>query len=343
MKRSAAYAGLGGQADFCHGHAMNRPSPHMSPIVEAGAAAPGNKASPAGAAVQEDHISSAMLLTLAGFASLSLGDAVIKSVAGLWPSTGVAALRFTIGALLLGGMLLLRSGPSGFALPMPKYQLARGFLLSLATLSFFTSIFLMPLADATAILFINPALTALLSGWLLKERVKPYIWAASVAAFIGVALILRPNIASFGPTAALPLIAALAMSGVMMLNRKVAGSGSVLLMQFLMACFTAPFLIAAAIIAHFAGLEGFAITALPPMRVLIVASIVACTASFSHMLIFLGTTRASAAIVAPMVYVQLLVALVIGVTFYRDYPDAQAMVGATLIIISGLYLWYRSR
>lgn len=289
-----------------------------------------------------DSVGAAMLLTLAGFASLSLGDAIIKSAAGMWPSTAVAALRFTLGALLLGGLLLARSGISGFAVPMAGYQLARGFMLSLATLAFFTSIFLMPLADATAILFINPALTALLSAWLLKERVAPYIWVASIIAFAGVIMILRPNVASLGWTAALPLVAALAMSGVMMLNRKVAGSGSVLLMQFLLAAFCAPFLILASLVAHYAELEGFTLS-LPPTWVLIVCTVVACTASFSHMLIYLGTMRASAAVVAPMVYVQLLVALALGISVYGNYPDLQAMVGAALIIVSGLYLWWRSK
>lgn len=290
-----------------------------------------------------DSTGSAMLLTLAGFASLSVGDAIIKSAAGMWPSAGVAALRFTLGAVLLGLLLLLRSGPSAFTIPMFRYQVARGALLATATLAFFTSIFLMPLADATAILFINPALTALLSAWLLKERVAPYIWGASIIAFVGVVLILRPNIANFGITAALPLIAALAMSGVMMLNRKVAGSGGVLLMQFLLACFTAPFLILATIAAHYASIEGFTITVPPPQWVWFVCVVVACTASFSHMLIYLGTTRASAAVVAPMVYVQLLVALLVGIFVYQDYPDLQAMGGAVLIIASGLYLWWKSR
>ncbi|WOE74175.1 DMT family transporter [Alterisphingorhabdus coralli] len=322
---------------------MNRPSSNMPPMVESRAALARDPRVDGNDSHDHSSISSAMLLTLAGFASLSLGDAVIKSAAGLWPSTGVAALRFTLGAVLLGLLLLVRSGPSAFFLPMPKYQIARGAMLATATLAFFTSIFLMPLADATAILFISPALTALLSAWLLKERVAPHIWVASVIAFIGVVLILRPNIANFGPTAALPLIAALAMSGVMMLNRKVAGSGGVLLMQFLLACFTAPFLILATIAAHYASIEGFTITAPPPQWVWIVCVVVACTSSVSHMLIYLGTTRASAAVVAPMVYVQLLVALLVGVFFYQDYPDLQAMGGAVLIIASGLYLWQRSR
>lgn len=341
LSRNAITAkALGGAGVFCHGRCMNRPSSNLSPIADNRPLA--EDAAKSIAAGGYNSSGSAMLLTLAGFAGLSVGDAIIKSVAGMWPSAGVAAVRFVIGAVLLGLLLLIRSGPSGFALPMPRYQLARGALLSLATLSFFTSIFLMPLADATAILFINPALTALLSAWLLKERVSPYLWGASLIAFTGVAMILRPNISELGATACLPLIAALAMSGLMMLNRKVAGSGGVLLMQFLMACFTAPFLIVAALCAHYAGIEGFSLST-PPIKVVIVCIIVACTASFSHMLIYLGTTRASAAVVAPMVYVQLLVALVVGITVYRDYPDVQALGGAALIIASGLYLWYKSR
>ena len=57
---------------------------------------------------------SGLLYALCGFALLSIGDAVIKSIAGAWPGTAVAALRYSIGAIGLGALLLLKEGRQGF-------------------------------------------------------------------------------------------------------------------------------------------------------------------------------------------------------------------------------------
>src|SRR5690606_28649024 len=104
---------------------------------------------------------------IAGFALFSIGDTITKSMAGEWSPVAVAALRFAIGTVALGVFLLWREGWRGFVPRRPLLQLARGASLGLATMSFFTAIFIMPLATAIAISFIAPAITALLSGPLL--------------------------------------------------------------------------------------------------------------------------------------------------------------------------------
>jgi hypothetical protein len=70
---------------------------------------------------------SGLFYALCGFALLSLGDAIIKTIAGAWPGTAVAALRYAVGALGLGTLLFVKQGRQGFAIPMPKVQLLRGF------------------------------------------------------------------------------------------------------------------------------------------------------------------------------------------------------------------------
>jgi len=285
-----------------------------------------------------EHIGSALAFTLAGFALLTVGDSIIKSAAGLWPSTAVAALRFVIGAAGLAVILLIRQGSAGFSVPLPWHQAARGLSMAVATTAFFTSIFLMPLADATAIVFVSPALTSLISARLLGEKTPIHIWVSIGVSLLGVALILRPNLADLGPVALLPLVAALGMSCVMLLNRKVSGHGSVLLMQFLLALFAAPILIVVTIIGHATAIPDLQVN-WPPLYVVLICLLVAFSASVSHMLIYLGTVKASAATVAPMTYVQLLVALIVGSIFYDNFPDLQSIAGATLIVASGLYLW----
>jgi len=289
-----------------------------------------------------DDIAAGMALAVLGFSCLSVGDGMIKSLEGAWPGTAVAALRYTIGALGLGLLLYMREGRAGFRFPKAKAQLARGFFMALATLMFFSSVFVMPLAEATAIQFTNPMLTALLSIWLLNERASLVTWIVTFVAFAGVLIVLRPNIASLGWAAVMPVIAALGMAFVMIFNRAVAGTGSILLMQFLIASIAAPFLILAAVAGHFSGVEALHVPA-PTPYIILICTTVACTASFSHMLVYMATTRASAAAIAPTVYVQLLVAIAIGVLFYGDYPDALSLGGAALIVGSGLFLWYNNR
>lgn len=161
-----------------------------------------------------------MLFALLGFALLSCGDGLIKSTAGQWPGMAVAALRFTLGAIGLGLVLLIREGPQGFRFPRPGVQLARGFFLAGATVTFFSSIFLMPLATATSIQFMAPLLTAVISSILYKERLSPRRWVATLIAFVGVMIVLRPSFTDLGWAALLPLAAAFGMSGLMMSNAR---------------------------------------------------------------------------------------------------------------------------
>lgn len=285
---------------------------------------------------------SGLLYALCGFALLSMGDAVIKSIAGAWPGTAVAALRYSIGAIGLGTLLFLKEGRQGFALPMPKMQLLRGFSVAMATICFFSSIFLMPLADATAIGFTSPMITAIFSAIFLRERTHVTKWLAILIAFGGVLLIMRPNVAELGWVALMPLAAATSMALVMIGNRAVAGTGSPLLMQFLVASVAVPFVMIAALIGHFSGIEALHV-GVPDWTIIARCALVAVTASFAHWFIFMGTTRASAAEIAPMTYVQLLIAIGLGIILFGDWPDLTSLAGAGVIIVSGLILLRGSR
>jgi len=285
---------------------------------------------------------SGLLYALCGFALLSIGDAVIKSIAGAWPGTAVAALRYSIGALGLGALLLLKEGRQGFAMPMPKLQLLRGFSVATATICFFSSIFLMPLADATAIGFTSPMITAIFSAMFLHERTHATKWIAIFVAFGGVLLIMRPNVMELGWVALLPLAAAMSMALMIIGNRAVAGTGSPLLMQFLVASLAVPFIFCAAFIGHFSGVEALHV-GVPDWTIIARCTLVAVTASFGHWLIYMATTRASAAEIAPMTYVQLLIALVVGILVFGDWPDVTSLLGSGIIIASGLLLLRKSR
>ena len=199
-----------------------------------------------------------LLYALGGFAMLSMGDAVVKSMTGQWPPTAIAATRYALGAVGLSVLLGLREGRAGFALPH------------------------------------------------------------------------------------LPLLSALGMSLLMIGNRFVAGKASSLAMQFSVAVMATPLLLLAVAAGHTSGMPRFALS-MPDWTVLARCALVACSASLAHWLIYMGTTRAGPATVAPMTYVQLLVATLMGWTFFGDRPDGLTMLGAAIIIGAGLYLWNAGR
>jgi drug/metabolite transporter (DMT)-like permease len=168
---------------------------------------------------------------------------VIKSMAGLWSPVAVAALRFTIAAVGLGAFLLLREGAAGFRLAQPRAQFGRGAALAVSSTIFITSLFVLPLATATAIGFTAPMFTAILAALLLGEPLRRETLIASVVAFAGVLVILRPNLAEAGWWAVLPLFSAMTFSLLIIGNRHVDGTASALAMQFWVAAFATPILL----------------------------------------------------------------------------------------------------
>lgn len=282
--------------------------------------------------------SSGFTLALAGFALLTCGDATIKSMAGLWPAPAIAALRFSIAVPLLATLVTVMQGSGALRVQRPLLQFARGFSIAASACLFFSSLFLMPLAEATAIVFVSPVITALLSALLLGERMRREAWLATLVALAGVAVVLRPNLAELGLAAFLPLFAALFFAAMMIFNRMAAGTGTPMALQFAVAIVAAPLLTIVATLGDLSGFEPWQLS-WPDSSVILRCAIVAVSASIAHWLIYLGTTRSSAADAAQAVYVQLPVALLIDAVIFRHWPDALALVGSLLIVAAGLLMW----
>ena len=281
---------------------------------------------------------SGVLLAVAGFGLLSVGDAVIKTMAGEWSPLAVAALRFIIGGIGLSVLLWRSEGLPAFRPRRPGLQWARGFFLAAASLTMFSAFFVMQLAEAMALAFVSPVFVALLSGPLLKEKVRPVVWLVTPVALIGVALVLRPNFAELGWAACLPVASAFFFALMVIANRASAGDGSPLSMQVFISVLATPFLIGAALIGHLSGEQSLQVD-VPDWTIMARCALVAITASTAHWLVFLGTTRAGAATIAPTTYVQMLVAIVLGFLIFGDVPDLATLGGAAIIISAGLFLW----
>lgn len=259
-------------------------------------------------------------------------------MAGQWSPVAIAALRFSLAAVALGGLLARREGAGALRQVWRWPQAGRGVALASATTLFFTSIFVLPLATATALCFTSPMFTALFAAILLGEPARRETWIASAIAFVGVLIVLRPNLIEAGWWAVLPIISAAAFALLIIGNRYVAGTGSALQMQFAVAAFAAPLLVVATPLFAMSGAERFAV-GVPDWTVVARCAVVAVTASCAHWLVYMGTTKAGAAKVAPMTYVQLLVASVVGWAWFGDHPDGWTLLGGGIIVMAGLYLW----
>ena len=284
-----------------------------------------------------------LVYALAGFCTLSIGDAIIKGMADMWPATAMAATRYVLGAIGLSAILLAREGTGALLhMPRPGLQWFRGLGVAVATIAMFTAVWLMPLAEATTITFTQPMLTALLATLFLGERLRRAAIVATLVAFAGVLIVLRPNFSVIGLAALLPLLVALGMSTLMIANRAAAGVAGSLAMQVYVATTASVLLVSATIVGHFSGIDRFAMH-WPQWHVFARCAFIAFSASIAHWLIYLGTTKAGAATIAPMTYGQLLSAIILGWLFFDEMPDLLSLAGAAIIIGAGLYLWYIGR
>ena len=177
---------------------------------------------------------------------------------------------------------------------------------------------------------------------VLGERARPSTWLATLMAFAGVFLVLRPNFETAGWGVLFPLMSAAGMAVTIIANRKSAGRASVLALQYYMSVTAMVFLLTATAAGHLVGLEPFHLT-VPRWSVVARCAFIGLTATLAQWLIFMGTVRAGAGTVAPMTYGQLLMAAALGLVFFGDRPGLTALAGAAVIIGAGLFLWWRGR
>ena len=283
-----------------------------------------------------------LLYALAGFCTLSIGDAIIKGMAGQWPAPAMAATRYVAGTILLTVLLARSEGFAALRLPRDPLQWLRGVAISISAVGMFLAVWLMPLAEATTIVFTQPIITAVLAMAVLGERARLSTWLATLVAFGGVYLVLRPNFETAGWGVLLPVMSAAGMAVTIIANRKVTGRASVLAMQYYMSVTAMLFLLVATTAGHLSGLENFRMH-WPHWSVAARCVFIGLTATFAQWMIFMGTVRAGAGTVAPMTYGQLLMAVALGWVFFGDRPDLAALAGAGVIIGAGLFLWWRGR
>lgn len=283
------------------------------------------------------------ILCMIGFATIApVMDAFAKATPAYIPVMQILAFRFGIQALALLPMaaatgLLYRPGLCECALHM-----ARALVIVAATGLFFAAIRSMPIANALAIFFVAPFIITLLGGLLLGEEVGPRRLAACGIGFAGALLIIQPSFEDLGLVALFPLGTALCFASYMIMTRAMAPRIHPIALQgytALAAC-----LIILPLLTAFDG-SGSALLdpAMPSGLAVWTLLGVGVVSTVSHLFISFALRLAPAATIAPLQYLEIVAATVLGYYVFDDFPDALTWMGIAVIVGSGLYVFMRER
>jgi drug/metabolite transporter (DMT)-like permease len=264
---------------------------------------------------------------LGAFASY---DAFCKHMLQFYPAPFVNLMRY-LSVIVIAFAVLRRHGDLRlWRAPQTPLLLLRGAMLATVATCFMTALIWMPLAEATAIYFTAPLLMVALSPWLLGERVQRSRWVAVSVGFGGMLLIVRPGNELPMLGTLLMVVAAVCYAIFQLLTRRLAA----LVPSPVQFAYTALIcLVATAIPAPF-----FWPTQHVPLRdVLLLLAGGACSAA-AQLMLLAAFERVEASTLAPLNYLQLLLAVAISSLWFHRPPDALATAGIMLILVAGIYL-----
>ena len=287
-------------------------------------------------------------LVTIGIGLFSVQDVIIKQISGAYPVQELVFLRSVISLLLLLAMLYWRHGDWGKLWTQQwGRHLARGLLMCASYITYYLAIAALPLAEAVAIYFVAPVFVTVLSVIVLKEKVTRRRVMAVVIGFGGTLVIMRPGLGVFEPAAIFSLLAALFYALSVILTRRMAGVESGMAMAVYA---TAVYLITTG----FVGLlwpDGFTTASTHPSVQFVARPWLLPTTADMWLIMATGFIAAigfyclaqaylvaQATVVAPFEYLMLILGILWGFVFWREVPDLFTMVGAVLIIASGLII-----
>lgn len=271
------------------------------------------------------------VMALIGFGIYATHDVVVKY---LGESFSVFQIMFFSGLFsfpLIIVMLMRDRTPGTLHAVHPWWSLMRMGTVVAGTAAAFYAFTVLPLAQTYTMLFAAPILITLLSIPMLKERVGLHRGLAVALGLVGVIVVLRPGAEpiSLGHVAGIMAAFGIALSSVIM--RKIGrDERSAVLMLYPMLANVVCMGAAMPFVYQPMSLTDLALT-----------GVIAGMAFVAALFIIGAYRRAEAALVAPMQYSQILWATVYGIVLFSETPDAWTLIGASLIIASGLYIVFR--
>jgi drug/metabolite transporter (DMT)-like permease len=217
----------------------------------------------------------------------------------------------------------------------PGTQLGRSAMLFTSNAASFLSITFIPLGKAASITMMAPFFVLPLAWATLGERSTRGRVVATLFAFAGVLLVIRPGTELFHWASLLSLLSAVCYAVYQVLTRLISGIDSPETSTF-----------------YSSLVGGFGMFLVLPfvwrtpetVRDILFFCSLGVIGAVGHYFVTRALTYAPANIVAPFQYMQLLGSVVVGYLFFGDFPDVLGWVGAAIIVAAGLYIgWSQTR
>ena len=265
---------------------------------------------------------------IGGALALTINDGMAKYLTETYPVGQVMALRGTFILCLLIFLFILARKKLNLKIYSWRNNFYRAAAMTGSTFCFITGLSYLPIADAIAIAFAAPLLTTVLAVFCLRERVGLHRWVAIFFGFIGVIIIVQPTDDAFKVAALAPLGAAFFGAIRDVITRKITSSESSFTILL-----TSMFLITLAGYLTFP--LGWSEFQVEHIWLFLCSSILVGVAQY---LMIEAFRLGEVGLISPFKYSSLLWAVIIGFIVWGDIPGYFVLVGATILIISGVYL-----
>lgn len=270
-----------------------------------------------------------------GGALLTLNDAVVKWLSDSYP---VGEILFVRGLFVFIPVALIAwrmGGLSALTIHHVGAQSARAGLTVISTVFYLVALTVMPLADVVAVAFAGPLFLTALAVPLLGEPVGWRRWSAVTVGFAGILVMFRPGGEALHWVALLPLIGALLSAVRDIITRRLTATVAVTETSVGILCYTTIGVTLAGLTTHAAG---WRMPAPGDMTLLALSGFLIGAAQY---LLIEAFRLAQAGLVAPFRYANVIWAVLFGFLIWGDLPDRWMLLGATLVIGSGLYIFHR--
>ncbi len=289
-------------------------------------------------------------MTVMSFAMFSVPamDVMAKylGVHGSVSGSTIAFGRFAVQAISLIAFTLVYNFFAGKKRRMIAHNItgniARGALMGLAAFSFFSALVYIPVADAIAIFFVEPLILTILSAFLLGEVFGLRRLFAIIIGFAGALFVIQPSFKELGFVSLAPIASAFLYASYLILTRKIASTrDDPLSMQITAGIGGAAIMLIALIIGNFFSSE--VLTFKPPQTLFFWLLLVGVglVGTLTHLMIVWAFARVNASILAPFQYVEIISAALLGYLIFGEFPNALKWLGILIIIISGVYIFWR--
>lgn len=258
------------------------------------------------------------------------------------PATEITFVRLIFQMTVLAPVCLMRGTLFDLTWRKTGLHAARGLLMAITMISFVTPLAVMEVADAIAIFFVEPIILTILGSVVLKETIGWRRYTACGVGFFGSLLVIQPSLQEVGPIALLPVVAAFSLALFFLLTRLVAQKEDPWSMQFYAGLWGALFSGALLLVGSRFGIAMLT-PVMPDLANTLYIAGAAVAATIAGVLGVYAYRSAPASTLAPLQYLEIVSATILGWFVFGHLPDALKWLGIAIIIASGLYVIWRER